>query len=115
VQARSRLRGTARSASGLAGRASRSRLRRRGNRARAQSAAGRAAAAGRSEARAGWASSWAWLLLAGCAWETGRQGEREERERERERAWERIERRWRRCAGEEGAACWEKEAGGAAG
>jgi hypothetical protein len=39
----------------------------------------------------------------------------ERRERERERAWERIERRWRRCAGEEGAACWEKEAGGAAG
>jgi hypothetical protein len=35
VQARSRLRGTARSASGLAGRASRSRLGRRGNRARA--------------------------------------------------------------------------------
>jgi hypothetical protein len=40
VQARSRLRGTARSASGLAGRASRSRLGRRGNRARAQSAVG---------------------------------------------------------------------------
>jgi hypothetical protein len=41
VQARSRLRGTTRSASSLAGRASRSRLGRRGNRARAQSAVGR--------------------------------------------------------------------------
>jgi hypothetical protein len=41
VQARSRLRGTTRSTSGLAWRASWSRLERRGNRARAQSAVGR--------------------------------------------------------------------------